>query len=56
MTQQVTPTAAEQKVKKLEALMKTVLDHPDNKIISMHRLALEIELHGLEGAMKRVLA
>lgn len=41
-------------MEQMKALMKVVLEHSGNKIMDMHRFALEVKVYGLDEAMKRV--
>lgn len=41
-------------VEQMKALMKMVLEHSGNKIMDMHRFALEVKVYGFDEAMKRV--
>lgn len=39
----------------MKKLMRVILDTQANKIIDMHRFAMEVEIGGFEEAMKRVI-
>lgn len=39
----------------MKNLMRVILDNLSNKIIDMHRFAMEVEIGGFDEAMKRVI-